>query len=237
MSPDDIKIVPINPAENFGRYVVEFDSLTVSDALLPNDDGNKCLNLLQYFNEEGYILNLRIDVKIKQNDEKDRTASFSYGSRQIKQLLTMEGKILEVYTYQRMKELRRFDDVVTGSEINWKGGEGKNEFDCIATKGFRTLVVECKARSELEQDFYDKLRKLTDQLGINATAVLVADTREEIFGENPVNAEMRKYGRKKGVITIWKRKEIDDIGHVLWRIMQEKYGQGGQNELLSPKPC
>ena len=226
MGPDDIKIVPINPTEDYGRYVVEFDSLTVSDTLLPNDDGNKCLNLLQHFNEEGYILNLRIEVKTKQNDEKYRTASFTYGSRQIKQLLTMEGKILEVYTYQRMKELQRFDDVVTGSQVNWRDGEDKNEFDCIATKGFRTLVVECKATSRLQEKYYTKLRSLTDQLGINAVPVLVADTRrDERFAENPENALLREAGREQGIITVWKRSEIDDIGRTLLRIMGGTYGR------------
>ena len=125
-----------------------------------------------------------------------------------------------------MKELQRFDDVVTGSQVNWRDGEDKNEFDCIATKGFRTLVVECKATSRLQEKYYTKLRSLTDQLGINAVPVLVADTRrDERFAENPENALLREAGREQGIITVWKRSEIDDIGRTLLRIMGGTYGR------------
>lgn len=50
----------------------------------------------------------------------DGKMSFTYASRQIKELLTTAGKMLEVYTYHKVKELGYFDDVVSSFEIDWE---------------------------------------------------------------------------------------------------------------------
>ena len=149
--------------------------------------------------------------------------NFTYATRQIKELLTTAGKMLEIYTYHRVKELE-FDDVVSSFEIDWQGTEVKSEFDCIVTKGFRTLFIECKARSDIEQEFYYKLACLAKQFGINATAVLIADTQEKNFYDNaPINTMQRKRGNMMGVVTIWKQDEINDIGHTLLNIINGDY--------------
>ena len=86
------------------------------------------------------------------------------------------------------------------------------------------MFVECKARADIEQDFYYKLAQLAEQFGINATAVLIADTQEKPFYDNaPVNALQRKRGNMMDVVTIWKSEEINNIGHTLLKIINGNY--------------
>lgn len=172
--------------------------------------------LMSYFRGKGYVLNLVIGA--------DGRMSFTYATRPIKELLTTAGKILEVYTYHKAKELGRFDDVVSNFEIDWEGTDVKSEFDCILTKGFRTLFVECKARADIQQDFYFKIASLEEQFGINATAVLIADTQEKYFYDTaPVNAMQRRRGNMMDVVTIWKPDEINNIGHTLLKVINGTY--------------
>ena len=195
---------------------VAFDNLVVNGVQMGEGRIDELTGLMNYFKEKGYVINLTISSDGKMN--------FTYATRQIKGLLTTAGKMLEVYTYHKVKELGRFDDVVSSFEIDWEGTEVKSEFDCILTKGFRTLFVECKARSDIEQEFYFKLASLAEQFGINATTVLIADTQEKSFYDNaPVNAMQRKRGNMMDVVTIWKPDEISNIGHTLLKVINGTY--------------
>lgn len=147
--------------------------------------------------------------------------SFAYASPGIKDLLTMEGRILEVYVYHKLKG-SVFDDVVTGYEISWEDADVKNEFDCIATKDFSSLFIECKARADLNQDFYFKLTSLVEHFGINAKAVLIADTQEFGFRASQ-NSRQRSRGRSLDVVTIWKEEEIRQIDRTLLRVLNNTY--------------
>lgn len=195
--------------------VVVFDNLVVSDVQINGNKKEDISNLMNFFLNKGYVINLNIT---------DDKMNFSYATRQIKELLTTAGKMLEVYTYHKAKELGEFDDVVSSFEIDWKNTNVKNEFDCILTKGFRTLFVECKAKPDLAQDFYFKIACLAEQFGINATAVLIADTQEKSFYDNAViNTMQRKRGNMMDVITIWEPAEIGNIGHTLLKIINGTY--------------
>lgn len=195
---------------------VVFDNLLVEGVQIPTSRVADFSALMSYFKEKGFVINLAIN--------QDGKMSFTYATRQIKGLLSTAGKMLEVYTYHKIKELGRFDDVVSSFEIDWEGTDVKSEFDCILTKGFRTLFVECKARTDIEQEFYFKLASLADQFGINATAVLIADTQEKSFYDNaPVNAIQRRRGSMMDVVTIWKSDEINNIGHTLLRVINGNY--------------
>lgn len=212
MLPESISI---NLDTNSHEVHVVFDNLVVTNVQLGNRFA-ELNSLMEYFKGKGYVINLVTGA--------DGRISFTYATRQIKELLTTAGKILEVYVYHKIKEIGRFDDVVSSYEINWADKDVKNEFDCILTKGFRMLFVECKARSNIEQDFYFKLLGLSQQFGINATAVLVADTREKPFYDStPINAMQRKRGRMMDVITIWKPDEINNIGHTLLKVINGTY--------------
>ncbi len=195
---------------------VVFDNLVVVEAIIPKNRIEELSNLMNYLKDKGYIINLTIGS--------DGKMSFTYATRQIKELLTTAGKMLEVYTYHKVKELGKFDDVVSNFEINWEGTEVKNEFYCILTKGFRTLFVKCKACSNIEQKFYYKLKSLTEKFGINAKAVLIADTREKDFYDSTsVNDMQRGRGNMMDIITIWKPDEINNIGQTLLKIINGDY--------------
>lgn len=192
-----------------------FDNLIVSGVQIGGNKKDMLSDLMLFFMGKGYVMNLHIT-----NDK----MSFSYATRQIKELLTTAGKILEVYTYHKAKEIGEFNDVVSSFEIDWQNTDVKNEFDCILTKGFRTLFVECKARPEIEQDFYFKIACLTKQFGINATAVLIADTQEgKVYDKTIINAMQREHGNMMNVITVWEPAEIGNIGHILLKIINGTY--------------
>lgn len=195
------------------KAVVSFDDLTVSGVSVSGPRSGELCALMEFFRDKGYVIHLVED---------GGSLSFTYATRRIKSLLTAAGKILEVYTYHKAKELGQFDDVVSGFELEWEGTEVKNEFDCVLTKGFRTLFVECKARPDIDQEFYFKLAGLVKQFGINATAVLIADTQER--GQQAQrNAVQRMRGSMMDVVTVWKPEEIRDIGHTLLRIINGTY--------------
>lgn len=199
-----------------GKFWVRFDNLIVTNVKLTGYKSEEAKALLYYFSDINYIVNLQ------QLD--DGGYCFTYATRKIKELMTTAGKILEIYIYHKVKELGQFDDVVSGYEIKWEQTPVKNEFDCIITKGFKTLFVECKARADIEQDFYYKLSKLSEQFGINATAVLIADTQEQSLNDDiALNVMQRQRGNMMNVITIWKSNDINNIGHTLVKVIKGEY--------------
>ncbi|MGN0484739.1 MAG: Card1-like endonuclease domain-containing protein [Lachnospiraceae bacterium] len=210
MVPDAIRIFDLPD----NKIKVEFDNLVVEKFYDENlCKNNQLLKLMSWFKEKGYVTNFVQDPSTKE-------ISFTYASREIKELMTTAGKILEVYTYHKVKESGQFDDVVSSYEINWKEKNIKNEFDCILTKGFCTLFVECKARKEVQQEFYFKISSLTKQFGINATAVLLVDTKDE---DSLNNIQQIEKGDMMNVVTISSREEIADIGQVLLKVITGKY--------------
>ncbi len=195
---------------------VVFENLDVKDANIDRKEIKIEIikKLIGYFEDKRYVTNFSI--------ASDGKISLTYANRQIKELLTTAGKILEIYTYHKIKELKEFDDVVCSSEINWEKTHVKSEFDCILTKGFRTFFVECKARPTIDQNFYFKLSSLTQQFGINATAVLIADTKWW-YDYSIINAMQRKRGSMMNVVTIWKQDEIKHIGDTLLKVIKGEY--------------
>jgi len=208
--------ISVNLNTHTREVFVCFDSLIVSGLQLSNKMTTEQQSLLEDLYQDGYLINLKADANKK--------FSFTYTTHQVKELLTVGGKILEIYTYHKAKETGHFDDIVSSYEVQWEDTSVKNEFDCILTKGFRTLFVECKARKDIDQNYYSKLTALVNQFGINATAVLVADTREKPFHDYaPVNAMQRKRGNMMNVVTVWKPEEISNIGHTLLQIINGDY--------------
>ncbi len=222
---DDIELV-CRKHHPYIEAEVRHKSLIVRNAVLDEINKNNKKDLLRYFEGLHYIYNLNI---------KENSVSFVYAGKQIRQLLTMAGRILEIYVYHRVKaagmtgkdQSSRFDDLVSGYEINWEGTEVKSEFDCIVTKGFTMLFIECKARKELSQDFYNKLSGLAIKFGINAKAVLIADTDEKNsrYDRAEQNMLQRKRGSMMEIITVWKQEEIDQIEKVLFEISDGQYVQ------------
>ena len=194
---------------------IRFDNLIVTDWKPSGNRAAEICDLIKFLEGKGYLTNLT-----------DRSGSFSftYATSDIKELMTTAGKLLEVYVYHKIKETSGFDDVVSSFEINMENTEVTSEFDAIVTKGFRTLFIECKATSGIKQEYYYKIAELARKYGINATAVLIADTQEQHFHDTtPVNIMQRQRGDMLGVITVYKPEEINNIGETLLKIAAGSY--------------
>lgn len=161
-----------------GKLVLICDSLTVEEILFDfheNKKTEKMLLLLEELQRAGFI---QLKVKKKSFD-------IIYGSWQIKELFMEEGNFLEIYTFYKSRETNAFDDVITGVEF-YRGDEKsrENEIDCFVTKGFQTIIVECKARA-LKKDTRAKeelaaikkeLQNKVKKYGINGSGLLVLDS-------------------------------------------------------------
>lgn len=170
-------------------------------------------DLMDFFRTKGYMINLSYD-KIT------RKASFTYATPQIKDLLTIEGRMLEVFTYHKAKETGAFDDIRSSFEIDWEKSLATNEFDCVLTKGFSALFVECKATRDIKTEFYTKISRLAEVFGINAKAILIADT-QDTADTTSLNDAQREHGEQLDVITISNRADIGNIGSVLLSILNK----------------
>ncbi len=62
--------------------------------------------------------------------------------------MTQSGRILELFVYYKLLETGLFDDVANSVEIHWNNDEAQNEIDIIATKGYKVLIIECKAQKD-----------------------------------------------------------------------------------------
>ena len=223
MHDDDISL-DMKRSRNDLEIRVRHNSLIVRDAYLSGNSFRGKKEVLKELEKMRYIYNVRLNQDI---------VSFVYGSRQIKELLTMAGRMLEVYVYHKTKNLNlmqdgdRFDDIVSGYEISWEDPRITNEIDCIITKGFTMLFIECKARRDLSQDFYNKLYALSAKFGINVKTILISDTNEK--NESSLNAEQnmveRTRGKEMNIITVWRQDEIDNIGQTLKEISDGTYVQ------------
>ncbi|MCH5314755.1 MAG: hypothetical protein J1E81_02485 [Eubacterium sp.] len=147
----------------------------------------------------------------------ENTIGFTYSSRAVKDLLTNAGRILEIAVYHKCLDFGAFDDIANSYEVSWQGSEIKNEFDIVATKGFRSFFIECKAVNDISHEYYYKIKALTDQFGINAVPVIIADAPS-----NQSNSMQKHRGEMMGVITIDKKEDIDNIGSALAEALRIK---------------
>lgn len=195
---------------------ISFDYLTVQNLDLREAGKlvDKIKELLQMLEKEFSFI-----VGYTESSEDARIISFAYSTKRIKKLLTNAGKILEIYVYHKCLKSDLFDDVATGYEISWEKTAVKSEFDIILTKGFGGLLIEAKAREDIDQEHYFKLSCLAKQFGTNCRAVLIADTVEKWFNDNSNNEMQRLRGDMLDVVTIFDSQEIDNIDVTLARLL------------------
>lgn len=215
------EFIRIDVAEYEGRSRVKiyYDDLTVSGLDFADEDRRdveKYKKLLTAFSKRNYILNYNYS-------QQSNTCSFTYASRQIKELLTIEGKILEMYVYYAVKKSGLFDDVVTGIEFDWNNSGVRNEFDCMLTKGFQTILMECKARRNVGSEPYYKLDSAAKDFGINVVPVMITDTNENSDSTLANNATQRERGAIKNITTIWEQSDIENIAQILLDILNGRY--------------
>jgi len=160
--------------------------------------------------------------QLVQDETDPRFVSFVYSSPRIKKLLTCAGEILEIYAYYDILKTGYFDDVACGYEFGWEYGDVKNELDLVLTKGFRSIIVECKAVVKLELEYYHKLHSIADQFGIGTIKVLLGNTyRNSNIAANEVNTMQRSRGNQLHITTISDKDSIINIGETLKKLMEE----------------
>ncbi|MCL2378018.1 MAG: hypothetical protein FWC77_02725 [Defluviitaleaceae bacterium] len=201
---------------NNPQISIHYDNLAVTDLSLTDD--KYTIPILEKLSKANFINNFR---RGKNNNQ---VVSFVYSSQRIKKLLTTAGEILEIYTYYEALKTGYFDDVVCGYEFKWEHGNVKNEIDCILTKGFRSLMIECKGRKQLEPGYYHKLQTMSDQFGIGYKKVLIANTYMQSEYLDDINHMRRAMGDQMGIITVSKPDDILNIGHTLIKIMNDTLG-------------
>lgn len=162
------------------------------------------------------------DKVYQRSDEgKKLIVSLRFTSLHSRKLLSRAGRLLEVYTYYRCKETAYFDDIVCGQEINWERRSVVNEIDCVLTKGFNTVIIECKTTTRLTQNAYTKLAMLANQFGINVTAVMVAESDDADPFVKKDNRDQSWRGERFHIVTIDGKEDINNIGETLKRLMEE----------------
>lgn len=82
--------------------------------------------------------------------------------------------------------------------------------------------MEMKFTNSINQDYYFKLASLVRQFGVNAKAVLIANTGEREKEEKKVNQMHRKRGEMIGITTIWREADIRDIDKTLLGILHNE---------------
>lgn len=214
------KDVTVKFGELFSELRVENVDIAGADAARTEQEkkkGQTVKNLLRDLEEIHYIFGLEIK-------ENDTLASFTYAEPSVRELLTTDGKLLEVYIYHKLKATGAFDDVVSGYKVGWGDTKVYNEFDCIATKGFRSLFIECKATSKLNNDFYTKLDSLSRKFAVNGTAVLIADVAETKDEAEKICGATRQRGDMMKIVTISSPEELNRIDETLLKIIDGTYG-------------
>lgn len=207
-------------ADHSGIYVEAFGNrislcsgrLDVSDLQLNTNNSRDVKELLKQLAEKHYI---------SSPVENESKISFSFTSRRMREMLTSAGMILEVYTYYEAIKTGYFDDVASGYEFTWSRDNVRNELDGVITKGFCSIIIECKARKKLDQNFYHKLYSIAEQFGINAKVVLIANTYDKLYANQ--NNEQIQRGQMMDIVTVSKREDIQNIGETLVKIIEGKF--------------
>lgn len=161
--------------------------------------------IIKELSQEGFI------IAEKNGDEIE---SFHYADDDVKKVLTKAGEILEIYCYFKVCETGFFDEIACGYRFKWEE-DVNNELDLVLTKGFSSLIIECKARSKLDQNFYFKLNSLVDMFGIGSQKILLT-TADTATGDNKMQEDR---GRLMGVITISEVEDIEDIAAHLLKLV------------------
>ena len=191
-----------------GTMAIGFDHREIKN--IPADIlSDEHLALLRYFRDKGFIIHLRSNMGF---------VSFTCATRQCKRLLTSAERILEIYTYRKLKETVGFDDVRAGIHLRRIGTEGEEQLDMAVSRGFSSMIVECRDIALITPAYCEEFSRMAEQAGVNSRAVLIAD---ECAGSLP--PELKAEGAIPNVLLITREQDISDIGNVLLRLMSKKF--------------
>ena len=192
------------------------DTLSVVELSLPSGDdknGSYSQKLLRSLEQNGIIKDISFSVK----DGKS-TASFSFYAPRMKRLMTSAGSILEIYVYYEALKTGYFDDIRMDYEFSWYGGKVANEIDLVLTKGFKSIIVECKAVEKLDMNYYHKLYSIAHQFGIGVKTAIVNNEYRQNYPSN--NALQIERGNQLQIKTFRGQKDLADIGILLKEYME-----------------
>lgn len=165
--------------------------------------------ILDKASQEGFIRKLKYE---------NNSFSFVYSTHQIKEIMVAAGRILELHIFYKMIESQSFDSIASSVEIHWGNDEAENELDIIATKGYKVIIIEAKAQTKLDQDYYNKLSRLDSDYGLNSIPVIVADTLEKKEHAER-NEKLMEIGNRVGIRTVYQKNAISNIGNTLANII------------------
>jgi hypothetical protein len=140
-------------------------------------------------------------------DRAKNAMSATVTNQTVKDMFVASGMILEIYCFFEACKTCLFDDVQTGYRFNWEFDDVTNELDLVLTKGYRSILIECKSIASVDEGIYLTLDSLGDHFGINYAKILilVTDTTTPSYGQ------FVSSGNQMDIITISTRKELEKI--------------------------
>ena len=188
--------------DNEGREVYE----------TPDESGNWVPNSRSYEDDKGRVISESPD----ENGNWVLTGFYFENGQWITTALRFEGEIIET---------GYFDDIACSCTFYWgdqafADSQRKNEIDLILTKGFQSIIAECKATADLTQDYFHKLNTISDLFGINARKALIANTYSSNPDRDRRNQEQISRGELMDIVTINKKEDISKIGARLASLMK-----------------
>ena len=186
------------------------DNMIINNTPIDSADSNenriiKCM--LKELEKQGYIKNLQFT-----SDDHVYTI---ISNKKTKRMFIKAGDLLEAYVYYEACRLEWFDDVQTGYKFKWEFDDVTNEIDCVLTKDYRSILVECKSTKMPDEGFYLTLDSLADHFGIGCKKVLimVTDIHRESYDKHVSR------GKQMDIITISNKNDLLNIGNKLKQIM------------------
>jgi hypothetical protein len=131
------------------------------------------------------------------------TFDFMFANEVVRECLTKEGNVLEVFAYHAIVDSGIFDDVKIGTYIQWEAGDPQisrqttNEVDLICTKGVRTYFISCKRTYNLDQSYYDQVWYQAHRLGVDAVPIVLRSEKANRSIETD-----KSRGERMGVKTV-----------------------------------
>lgn len=170
--------------------------------------------MLNVLKNKGIIKTLTID-----NTANKVTATLA--SAKCRAMFSKAGDVLETYVYFEACKMSWFDDIQTGYKFKWERGEVDNELDAVLTKGYKTILLECKSVVSPDENFYLKLDSLANRFGINCrkVMVLVTDMNPDNDDRKKARNRLKSRGNQLGIVTISSKRELDNIGKKLQEML------------------
>lgn len=142
-------------------------------------------NILQTLYLQGFILSYSNNW---------HTVSVTYRDENIKKMLTMEGRALEMKVYAEALMCREddgeasYNDVLNGVVIDWDGHEGttENEIDVLLMHGIIPVFVSCK-NGFIEKDEVYKLNAVAQRFGTKYAKKVLVSTMLETANNDVVD--------------------------------------------------